>query len=123
LLHPDPAATLAEIGDGSRKQRGRAGDARRETVTSAAAFFNGMAANRYTEAQLRRLNEHRRTLFERREQPIVFVCECGGPGCAAGVTLTIEEYDARRPQLIVADGHSGGNTLRRLHAVPPADGC
>ncbi len=51
-----------------------------------------------------------RTFGGHEDRLIAFVCECGDPGCYRGVLLTIEEYERRRPGLIVHDGH------RRPHA-------
>jgi hypothetical protein len=77
------------------------------------------AADNRQKAQPRELNDHRRRLFERRGRPIVFVCECGRLDCMAAVLLTIEEYDACRPGLITADGHSDRRDSRWRQAVPP----
>lgn len=36
---------------------------------------------------------------------VAFVCECGDPTCHRTVALTLNEYEARRPGLLVHDDH------------------
>jgi len=58
----------------------------------------------FDQQQRRTVNEGRRSLFE--HVPLVaFVCECPLEGCHDTVTLSAAEFDARRPGLIIADGH------------------
>lgn len=52
-----------------------------------------------------RLNEHRRRVFADSDAPIVFLCECSDPACLAGVPLTPDAYDERRPGPVVAASH------------------
>lgn len=39
-------------------------------------------------------------------RPIAFVCECGDPTCCRTVVLTLDEYDRRRPGLLIHDDHA-----------------
>jgi len=36
---------------------------------------------------------------------IAFICECGRPSCHRTVPLTLDEYEQRRPELIVHPDH------------------
>lgn len=48
------------------------------------------------------INEHRRRLFGDAGRPLALLCECGEDECRETVLLTVEEYDARRPDPIIA---------------------
>jgi len=43
-----------------------------------------------------------------RAGPIAFVCECGDPDCCRTVILTVDEYNQRRPGLLIHDDHGIG---------------
>jgi hypothetical protein len=58
-------------------------------------------------ASLRDVNEQRRQLFGHPDRLIAFVCECSDGACTDAVVLTAEQYDARRPGAVVAEGHEG----------------
>lgn len=66
-----------------------------------------MAATPF-QTSLRAVNDQRRELFGSSGRLIVFVCECIDPGCAEGVMLSAQDYDACRPGPILARGHEGG---------------
>jgi len=55
---------------------------------------------------LRRVNDDRRVRFGQRERALALICECGEPGCRQTVLLTVDEYDALRPGLILHPGHT-----------------
>ena len=47
-----------------------------------------------------------------------FVCECGAPGCAARVTLTLADYEvlAENGAPVLAHGHTQSAAAKALHA-------
>jgi hypothetical protein len=57
------------------------------------------------QSNLRSVNDQRRDLFGGSHRLIVFVCECSQRRCIDGVLLSAEDFDARRPGPILADGH------------------
>jgi hypothetical protein len=59
----------------------------------------------------RRFNEDRKRVFGGSERLIAFICECSDPDCRETVMLTERQYDARRPGLVVRDGHDSGAVL------------
>lgn len=50
-------------------------------------------------------NEGRLRSFRNEAHPVAFICECGRRDCKRAVLLTPEEYEARRPGLILHDSH------------------
>jgi hypothetical protein len=54
---------------------------------------------------LRTVNDQRRALFGGSDRLIVFVCECSERRCIEGMMLSASEFDARRPDPILADRH------------------
>jgi hypothetical protein len=58
----------------------------------------------FDQQQRRTVNEGRRSLFA--HLPVVgFVCECPLESCYDTVPLSADDYDARRPGLIIAADH------------------
>ena len=55
---------------------------------------------------LRRLNDDRRERFGQRHPMLALICECGDADCRQTVLLSAEEYDARRPGLILHPAHN-----------------
>lgn len=53
----------------------------------------------------RRLNDRQLRAFRDKGRLIAFVCECGRGDCRRSVMLTPEEYEARRPGLILHHSH------------------
>lgn len=60
---------------------------------------------------LRRLNEDRRRMFGSSGRKLALICECGNVDCRRTVVLTVEEYDARRPGLILHEIHAADAPL------------
>lgn len=58
-----------------------------------------------------RLNDDRRRRFGTEGRSLALVCECGDPACGRTVVLSCEEYDARRPGVILHADHTS--------ALPP----
>jgi hypothetical protein len=54
---------------------------------------------------LRRLNEDRRRRFGQAERRLALVCECGEADCRRTVVVSVEDYDALRPGLILHPAH------------------
>ena len=92
---------MRRAGDPSLAEtRGQAHGAR--PVCNPQSALNQLAT--FDQQQRRTDNEGRRSLFE--QVPLVaFVCECPLERCGDTVTLSAADYDARRPGLIIADGH------------------
>jgi hypothetical protein len=60
----------------------------------------------HSDQQLRReANDNRRLMFGANGRLIVFVCECEGDGCRDSVLLTAEDFDAKRPGLVMLESH------------------
>ncbi len=56
-------------------------------------------------AHPRRVNEGRLRSFRDKGRQIAFICECGRRDCNRTVLLTPEQYEARRPGLILHEIH------------------
>lgn len=56
------------------------------------------------------MNEHRRRLFGDAGRSLALICECADPECRETVLLTVEEYDARRPEPILHPAHADPHT-------------
>jgi hypothetical protein len=54
----------------------------------------------------RDFNDDRRRIFGGANRLIAFICECADPDCRNTVLLTQDEYDARRPELILHEDHA-----------------
>lgn len=52
------------------------------------------------------INEGRLRSFRDKHRLIAFVCECGQSDCIRTVPLAPEEYEARRPGLILHEIHN-----------------
>lgn len=55
---------------------------------------------------LRRLNDDRRERFGQPERMLALICECADPSCRRTVLMTADEYDRRRPGLILHPSHA-----------------
>jgi hypothetical protein len=55
------------------------------------------------------MNEHRRRMFGDAARPLALICECNDPDCRETVLLEVEDYDARRPGLILHPAHDASN--------------
>lgn len=66
----------------------------------------------------REINDGRQRLFGSGDPArlIAFVCECGERDCHRTVPLTVTEYEARRPGLILARGHAPAGEEEPLSA-------
>ena len=75
-----------------------------------------------TESLFRDVNERIAETAERFDsEEAHFVCECDEPDCSTGVLLTVDEYDARRPGPIAADGHLPRRDRPLPHGVPSTE--
>lgn len=52
------------------------------------------------------MNADRRRRFGQTGRDLALVCECGDPDCHRTVLLSTEDYDARRPGLILHPEHT-----------------
>lgn len=53
-----------------------------------------------------RMNADRRCRFGQSGRDLALVCECGDPDCHRTVLLSPQDYDARRPGLILHPEHA-----------------
>lgn len=72
------------------------------------------AVRRYGETLRETLNADRRRRFGERNRMLALVCECGDRRCARTVVLSVEEYDAKRPDLILHPEHARDGAGPRL---------
>lgn len=57
--------------------------------------------------QLRqRMNDDRRRRFGTPGRTLALLCECGDPTCHETVLLSADEYEARRPDLLLHPSHA-----------------
>jgi hypothetical protein len=54
----------------------------------------------------RQMNDDRRRRFGQEGRVIALLCECSDPTCLLTVLLPADEYDAIRPEIILADAHA-----------------